>query len=273
MKSPARSNACILALAILACSLEFIRADPSACQTPPQDNAAKPAPPGVILGELHFARRNDKGEWVRDPRRFATDAANAPKKDLAPTKRDSVKPPQKAHDKPDFEAGFGEIVRSYLELEELARSGGCDYVSGTSEAAIWEFKRLPETLAQRGQVKIRLRYELFRTIKFFDGLAQADVTFINREKWTGRRADEYRRQKASPSEKLAKPDALAREFGIFERKGAQLDANGKQPLVLTFPASLLADLKSGTLEVRVQCLTQGVYAGFHSDDLVIVYRP
>jgi hypothetical protein len=262
----------MLALATVTRYMVCVVAD-SSCQTPPEVQPAKTDEPGVIVGELHFAKRNEKGEWVRDPGRFRTEAKKVTKTDPGPRKQEPAKPDPKKEDKTDFDSQFADLVRSQLEIEAQIQEWACDYVSGTSEAAIWEFKRLPEKLADRDQVQFRLRYDLFPTIKGFDGLAQADITFTNRAKWDARRADEYRRLKENSPEKLAKPEALAREFGVFELKAVQLDANRKRPLVLTFPGSLLADLKNGTLEVRVKCRTQYVYAGFHADDLVILTRP
>jgi hypothetical protein len=68
-------------------------------------------------------------------------------------------------------------------------------------------------------------------------------------------------------------EALAREFGIFELEAIRLDAYRKQPYALSFPGSLLTNLKDDILEVRLQCRTKYVYATFFADDMVILDRP
>jgi hypothetical protein len=259
MTKTAPFNAMIVVLLVRACYPAWSLADPSPCQTPPQGQTAKKGEPGVIVGELHFARRNEKGEWVRDPRRFATEAKQGTKKDAGPKKQEPAKPAPKNQDKTDFESQLRDAILPHLELEAQAQSWTCDYISGMSEAAFWEFKQLPEKLAERNQVQIQLRYDLFPTVKLFDGLAE--------------RVEQYRQAKESKSGKPVKAEALAREFGIFELKAVRLDTKQKQPHVVTFPGSLLADLKKGTLEVRLQCRTKNVFAGFHPDDLVILNRP
>jgi hypothetical protein len=291
-----------LLLLLIACSPPGAAVDPPSLQTPSQSKAAAKAQEGVILGKLHFAKRNEKGEWVRRadrPGRDSTKQTN--KKETARPKPESTNAGKKMEPpKTDDPLQFYDKLLPYIETLDSADFP--EYIAGmSSEAAIWEFERLPPKLANRGQVQVRLGYDIFATVKGFDGVAEADITFINRKKWNPGRLAEYRKAKEHKSDQPVKPEKLAHEFGIFELQGVRLMADRNkqssmafsgslltdlknailgarppiedQPSSVTFPGSLPTDLKDGILEVRVQCRTNGVFLGFRADDLVIVTRP
>jgi hypothetical protein len=167
----------------------------------------------------------------------------------------------------------------------------------SNEAAIWEFERLPSNLASRGHVQVRLNYHLFSTARFFDGVADAKFTFVNRMKWNPLRLGEYRKAMEGKLGNRMKPEALAREFGIFELEAVRLSADKNldskrfsgslitdlknallgerlpapnQSPPLSFPGSLVTDLKDGILEIRVECRTKYVFLGFKADDMLIM---
>jgi hypothetical protein len=210
-----------------------------------------------IEGKLYLAQRNENGEWVRWDQET--------NKETQPSK---PKEPAKEKSKPNKETdGFAELIKPYLD-----ESGqGHRYIRGDSkEAAVWEFKRLPPELALRDEVSLKFAVDIFRVTKGVPDRATIDATLINHSRWNEGRAESYRKAKDAKSPKPLSADELAREFGRHEITGLEIRDDPKRPNRIAFPGGLLKDLKDGTLEIRIECKTRGVFLGFAQEDLCIV---
>jgi hypothetical protein len=215
-----------------------------------------------IEGKLYLVQRNEKGEWVRREQET--------KKDAPPAKKAE---PAKEKGKPETETekGFGEIAKAIAPFREAQENSYRKFIPGESnEAAVWEFKRLPPELAQRDEVALNFAGDIFRVTKGVPDRATIDITLINHSRWNEGRAESYRKAKEAKSAKPLSAEELAREFGRHEITGLEIRDDPKRPNRITVPGGLLKDLKEGTLEIRVECKTRGVFLGFGQEDLYIV---
>jgi hypothetical protein len=210
-----------------------------------------------IEGKLYLAQRSEKGEWIR--REQETNKEPQPDK-----KTESAKDKPKPNKEAD---GFAELIKPYLD-----ESGqGHRYIRGDSnEAAVWEFKRLPPELAQRDEFAVELAADIFRVTKGVPDRATIDITLLNRSRWNEGRAESYRKAKDAKSPKALSAEELAREFGRHEITGLEIRDDPRRPNRISFPGGLLKDSKDGTLEIRIECRTRGVFLGFGPEDLWIV---
>jgi hypothetical protein len=210
-----------------------------------------------IEGKLYLAQRNENGEWVR--REHEINKETQPGKKTEPAKEKS---------KPNKDAeGFAELIKPYLDESGQGRR----YIRGDSnEAAVWEFKRLPPELALRDEVSLKFAVDIFRVTKGVPDRATVDITLINHGRWNEGRAESYQKAKDTKSPRPLSADELAREFGRHEITGLEIRDDPRRPNRISFPGGLLKDLKDGTLEIRVECRTRGVFLGFAQEDLYIV---
>jgi hypothetical protein len=221
------------------------------------DKKAKSAD-GLIHGKLIFAERNQNGEWAprKKPLFDGYWILGEPKKTAASTPNN--KPPLQS-------------LEEMIANMEFVKST-VDYIGSPNDAAVWQFTQVPASLAQREQVTVRFSADIYPVVRFFEGVAEIDLVFVNQAKWTKSRAEAYRKARTAKSSEQTKPAQLAQQFGMFELGGVQIARWQKTPFSVTFPGALLDGLRESTLEIRVQCRTPGVYLGFAPDDLVILSR-
>jgi hypothetical protein len=140
-------------------------------------------------------------------------------------------------------------------------------------AAVWRFQKVPASLGKRDRIDMDLSWDAYHVAKRDDKhKLEFCISFINRSKWRDRQADEFLKAKDHKASKPLSPEELARKFGRFDHRPQSVEAGAKLPLRVSFPGSLLADLKEGDLEVRVEFHGEGLYLGFAPGDLVLRVR-
>jgi ABC-type transport system involved in multi-copper enzyme maturation permease subunit len=144
---------------------------------------------------------------------------------------------------------------------------------GSAQEAVWRFRDLPANLGQpERMIPVEFTFDIFRTSKggedYKEGVS-CQLAFVNPNKWYFGRYAEYRKVLESKTDLADDPQKLAREFGYYELK-TPLTVVDYQTYTVHFPSSLLEDLGSQPLEIRVACRSSSQYLGMARTDLYIL---
>lgn len=150
-------------------------------------------------------------------------------------------------------------------------------MGGANHKAIWEFRAIPDELADRPWIPIEFNFDIYRTSK--GGQQQvpvyAQIEFVNTNRWDETREADYQARVAGqlPDPKTGvkyTDENLAREFGYYRLKQPILVVDYRR-LSQRFPGGVLKELGDRPFEIRVRCTTDTPqYLGMARFDLYVL---
>lgn len=149
------------------------------------------------------------------------------------------------------------------------------YLSGgTGQEAVWIFRNLPASVADKGMATVEGTFDIFRTSKGgterFDQGVSVTFYFVNDKKWRGN-FEEFRNARDPKTNLPLSADEKARKFGYYELERPVKVFDEGEPVQVSFPGSIMADSgPDASLEVHVGCRSSSQYLGAAQRNLYLL---